>query len=185
MNTTQTIESQAAPKLAQYSQEKIDMLCHFYTNMSIEALRKMGFEVRVNHFRYSSRDIARIRKLSTHRAVENLVPMYELRADYDMSVQLGEDSPVSNYIASTGGKVEISVIEKDNPEPLHASAICSTADAYNKKKGVLMCLGNIFNQLCKRHGVEKRHVVDAVEMFAYSPIASIDPKSETLVGRHL
>ena len=179
-NTTSTIESNATqtepmvcdvvtmPASEAEAQDQ-DALCNFYTNMTIEGLRKLGYQVKVNHFRYHTKDIKYMIQQGVTHQEHLLKPTHELRAEYDLALDQGALVNY-NYMSSHGGMTEVEIMEPGITDPQMAyltTATCSIKDSYNKKKGVLICLGRIFNDMCEDYGFTKQEIKDAVVHYRY------------------
>jgi hypothetical protein len=168
----QNIESTATPA---DKQGHLDALCNFYQNTSggiehvplmLQALRDVGYQVKVNHYRYTPQQVANLRKLKMTRHEADLTPTHELRATFDMQVEAGGSSKV-NYISSHGGKTEVSIIEPGSTEEIMCESTCSINDQFRRRTGILTGLGRCFHKLCDKYGFTKSDVMNAIEQFQY------------------
>ena len=142
----------------------LDRLCNFYVHMEVEQLRKMGYQVRVTHYRYEPQQADQMRVRGLHVDKDAMTPMHELRASFELDQDNGEKD--TNYMDSHGGRTVIEIRLPDGHE-VNDESICSIKDPFNKRKGVRICLGRIFNKLCAYYDVPKRAVKKAVEEFSY------------------
>lgn len=180
------IESKATPDL---NDTILHGLCTFYAliskgmqdvSKSLDELRNLGYDVKVEHERYTPADVEKIRSMRVTRWDPYLTPSYELRATFDLQVEGGASSKL-NYISSHGGYTRITLTEPGSPEEVVGEAYCSIYDGFNKRKGLLTALGRCFHALCERHGFTKADILSAVAEFDYLKTGTEVVKSQTLL----
>lgn len=108
--------------------------------LSIEALRKLGYSVRVTHNRpIIHSDTKYYAKHMESRAHErfiraNQMPMHVIRG-----------SNVQSDIWARGGETVIDVSKGD--KTFTARSVCSVKDAFNRREGIKVCLARIAEEL--------------------------------------
>jgi uncharacterized protein YjhX (UPF0386 family) len=119
-------------------------------NGSVEALRKAGFEVKVDHLRIAQDDMEKINPAVP--ATTFYESTHELRKHYESMLPAGE-----NYMHARGGRTCMAIKTRDGEE-YKAQADCYVRDGYNRRKGVLICLTRIFRQMCEKYHFDKHQV---------------------------
>ena len=150
----------------------LDDLCFFYEHMTVEALRREGYKIRISHYRYTPETVNLMRACKMAIDPGYLAPMHQLRASFELAYENEPDRANYNYISSHGGKTVLELLppdETDQSKAIVVEAWCSVKDVYNRKKGVLICLGRAFNALCKQHGFTKQDVIKAIAQFNRFP----------------
>ena len=161
---------------AQQTFNPLTLLCDFYNDISVEGLRAQGYQIKISHQRYSEAAVAMMRAEGITHDESRLKPGYEFRRSFEMNREQGY-APITT-IAANGGKTIVSIIEPNGTgEKIDGVALCSLMDSYNKRKGVLICLGRIFHQLCTLHGYPKT----TVTKYAKAKQAVLAPTFRSLV----
>ena len=106
-------------------------------SLTVHAIRKSGFKVHVNHYRY----------IGNPKHDHNLAAYFHIR-----------NEKWQNRISPKGGLTTIDVYDRGSSEPLfHVQAKCSLKDAYNRKIALNVCLGRLESQMLDYMDKNSKH----------------------------
>lgn len=121
-------------------------------NTSIADVRREGFRVKVNHYRFRNDDIRKVRSLAVKYYNPNLLNKEQTRIAKLLNIEPFHASSFGDGrdISSLGGVTEV-ILEKDGANYLGASH-CALVDNYNRSEGIKRALGralsNVKHKIC-------------------------------------
>jgi hypothetical protein len=120
--------------------------------MNIADVRRQGFRVKVNHYRFRNDDIKKVRSLAIKAYDPNYLNKEHTRIAKLLNIEPFHASSFGDgrNISSLGGVTEV-ILEKDGAIYLGASH-CALVDNYNRKDGITRALGralgNVKHKIC-------------------------------------
>jgi len=105
---------------------------------TIHELRKQGYKVRINHYRYvASRNpsIPSTKLIATH--VAPTVPTLERLTKED------KRNRKYGYVDAKGGLTEVEITAPNGGTTEVRAAQCNRKDAFNRRLGIRICLGRL------------------------------------------
>lgn len=116
-------------------------------NKSIADIRREGFRVKVNHYRFRNDDIKKVRSLAVKSYDSNYLNKEQTRIAKLLNVEPFHASSFGDgrNISSLGGVTEV-ILEKDGASYLGASH-CALVDNYNRTNGITRALGRALNNV--------------------------------------
>ncbi len=110
---------------------------------TVHQLRKAGYKIRIQHFRF-------LRPPNQH-ATFHMLPEKEFRAK-----KLGRD------MSGRGGKTTLEISGGQEFQiPVQVVAFCSTADNFNRQRGVELCLFRAFGHQKRQERAKLKHIESA------------------------